>query len=261
MNDLRVTLVQTEQYWQDPEKNREQFARKLENPPKTDVILLPEMFPTGFTMEAEKCAESTNGSSVSWMKNWSHKHGIALTGSIITEEGGNYFNRMYWCPPDGKVEFYNKRHLFRMADEHHHYTPGRERKVVNYRGWRILLQVCYDLRFPVWSRSRNDYDAIFYVANWPTPRINAWDTLLRARAIENLCYVCGVNRVGSDGLDIPYDGHSVVIDPKGHTILEGPVREEWIKTTVLSKEELDRFRQKFPAYRDADEFILPQEEA
>ncbi|MEJ8801196.1 amidohydrolase [Pontibacter sp. H249] len=255
--DLRVTIVQTELHWQDAGANRNMFTEKLAAAaPATDLIVLPEMFTTGFSMNAEGLAEEAEGPTLAWMQQQAKQHKAVVTGSVMVKEGEAYFNRLYWVRPDGSYAKYDKKHLFRMAKEHHTYTSGQEKLVVNLNGWNICPLVCYDLRFPVWSRnSNNAYDLLLYVANWPKVRSNAWSTLLQARAIENLAYVVGVNRVGTDGNNHPYSGNSAIVHPKGYHLLETS-EVEGIHTIMLSKKELDDFREAFPAHLDADAFSL-----
>jgi len=233
------------------------FAEKLAAAaPKTDLIVLPEMFSTGFSMDAPALAEQPEGETLQWMREQAAAYDAVVTGSIIVQENGQYFNRLYWVRPDGSYAQYNKRHLFRMAQEHHTYTPGSERLTVELKGWKICPLVCYDLRFPVWSRNTGDrYDLLLYVANWPKVRSLPWRTLLQARAIENVAYVVGVNRIGTDVNNHPYSGDSAIIHPKGHKLLE-TTEQESILTIELSKQELLDFRETFPAHLDADEFEL-----
>ena len=255
--DLRVTIVQTDLHWHDATANRNMFAEKLAAAaPKTDLIVLPEMFSTGFSMDAPALAEQPEGETLQWMREQAAAYDAVVTGSIIVQENGQYFNRLYWVRPDGSYAQYNKRHLFRMAQEHHTYTPGSERLTVELKGWKICPLVCYDLRFPVWSRNTGDrYDLLLYVANWPKVRSLPWRTLLQARAIENVAYVVGVNRIGTDVNNHPYSGDSAIIHPKGHKLLE-TTEQESILTIELSKQELLDFRETFPAHLDADEFEL-----
>ncbi|MBD1398105.1 amidohydrolase [Pontibacter sp. JH31] len=255
--DLRVTIIQTALHWQDASANRQMFSEKLAaNKPATDLIVLPEMFTTGFSMDAPGLAEEAEGPTLQWMKEEAARYSAVLTGSVIVKDGDNYFNRLYWVRPDGTHEHYNKRHLFRMAKEHHTYTAGKEKLLVELKGWSICPLVCYDLRFPVWSRNtQSQYDLLLYVANWPKPRANAWSTLLQARAIENLSYVVGVNRVGTDGNGHPYSGDSAIIHPKGYHLLETH-EVEGVHTVTLSRQELTDFREAFPAHLDADDFTL-----
>jgi omega-amidase len=255
--DLRVTIVQAALHWQDAEVNRTMFAEKLAaTSPATDLIVLPEMFTTGFSMEASQLAEEAEGPTLQWMREQAAKHQAVITGSVMVQEKENYFNRLFWVRPEGTYEHYDKRHLFRMAKEHHTYTLGTDKLLVELNGWNICPLVCYDLRFPVWSRNKDSqYDLLLYVANWPKPRSNAWSILLQARAIENLSYVVGVNRVGTDGNGNHYSGDSAIIHPKGYKLLE-TTEAEGIHTITLSKQELDDFREAFPAHLDADDFTL-----
>ncbi|WP_299822325.1 amidohydrolase [uncultured Pontibacter sp.] len=255
--DLRVTIVQTELHWQNAEDNRSMFSEKLAAAaPATDLIVLPEMFTTGFSMSAEALAEEADGPTLDWMRKEARTHHAVVTGSIIVREGGAYFNRLYWVRPDGTYATYDKKHLFRMAKEHQTYTPGQERLLVELNGWNICPLVCYDLRFPVWSRNTNNaYDLLLYVANWPKVRSQPWRILLQARAIENIAYVIGVNRIGTDGNQHPYSGDSAIIHPKGYHLLETS-ETEGIHTLTLSKKELEDFREAFPAHLDADNFSL-----
>lgn len=257
MQDLRVTLVQSMLHWEDAEANRAMFAQRLAPlAGTTDLVVLPEMFTTSFTMHSHDLAEQMDGDTLDWMRTQAVSLDTAIYGSVIIEDRGHYFNRGLFVTPDGTVTVYDKRHLFRMAGEDEHYAPGERRVVVQWRGWRILLQVCYDLRFPVFSRSRNDVDALLYVANWPEPRRFAWSSLLVARAIENLSYVVGVNRVGMDGKGIHYTGDSVVVEPRGRTIAMVAPGTEGVTTVTLDAAALQDFRAKFPAHLDADEFSL-----
>ena len=255
MQDLTVALIQEDLVWQDPAANRRLFADRLARLGAADLVVLPEMFTTGFTMAAAEHYESMAGPTVTWMGDQARRYGIALAGSVIIEDRGRYFNRLILVDADGGLQWYDKRHLFRMADEHTHYAPGQQRVIAGLAGWRVALQVCYDLRFPVFSRNRNDYDLLLYVANWPAARQTAWDTLLRARAMENLSYCVGVNRVGTDGAGIPYQGGSVILDYIG-VELASAGQAAAVVQAQLSAERLRRFRSKFPAHLDADEFCL-----
>ncbi|OKL41068.1 amidohydrolase [Pontibacter flavimaris] len=255
--DLRVTIVQTDLHWQDAEANRSMFSEKLAAAaPQTDLIVLPEMFTTGFSMTPEGIAEEADTTTLDWMKQEAQRHQAVLTGSVMVQEGGRFLNRLYWVRPDGTYATYDKKHLFRMAKEHHTYTSGKERLLVELKGWNVCPLVCYDLRFPVWSRNTdNAYDLLLYVANWPKVRRQPWSTLLQARAIENLAYVVGVNRVGTDSNDHAYSGDSAIIHPKGYHLLE-TAEVEGIHTVTLRKQELEDFREAFPAHLDADRFHL-----
>ncbi len=257
MRDLRVTIIQSMLHWEDAEANRRMFAERISGlHGATDLVVLPEMFTTGFSMNSDQLFESMDGPTVSWMKEQAEQMEVAIYGSIIIKENGHYFNRGLFVFPDGRVTSYDKRHLFRMAKEHAHFSPGRERVIVEYRGWRILLQVCYDLRFPVFSRNRGDHDLMLYVANWPEARRYPWSQLLLARAIENQSYVVGVNRVGMDGKGIHYTGDSVIIDMKGGLLAACEPATEQAVTSTLEHQELSLFREKFPADLDADAFEL-----
>lgn len=229
-------------------------------PDKTEIVVLPEMFSTGFSMQPKLFAETMEGETVEWMKRVSSENGIVLTGSMIAEENGHYFNRLVWMLPNGQFGYYDKRHLFAYAGEHAEYTAGNKRLIASVKGWKINLQVCYDLRFPVWARQQTqngmpEYDLLIYVANWPEKRSHAWKTLLCARAIENQCYVVGVNRVGNDGNNIYHSGNSLVIDPLGQ-VLYHMADEEDVNTITLSKEKLAEVRTRFPFLNDADGFTI-----
>ncbi len=256
MSALNVSLVQSDLAWHDPERNRTQLGRCIERVASTsDVIVLPEMFTTGFSMDAASLAEPMSGPSVTWLRAQAEASDAAVCGSLIVVEDGHYFNRFCWATPDGELRTYDKRHLFRMAGEDEHYASGEQRCTVDFRGFRILPLICYDLRFPVWSRNTQEYDLMIVVANWPTPRRNAWQTLLRARAIENVSYVAGVNRVGEDGNGVPYGGDSAVIDYLGNPLASLAEVETQVSVT-LDRERLLRFRERFPFHLDADRFAL-----
>jgi len=255
---LRVTLVQQPLVWHDAGANREHFDALLAPlPGQTDVIVLPEMFTTGFSMDVEQFAEEAGGPTSGWLQQKARDLRAAITGSVMTRDGDHFYNRMFWAEPDSPLRHYDKRHLFRMANEHQRFTPGNDSLTVTWRGFRICLQVCYDLRFPVFSRRRPqlEYDVLIYSANWPAPRRQAWQTLLKARAIENLSYVVGVNRVGTDGKNLPYAGDSVAHDFLGDTLaqLGG---EPAVITVELDLPSLRAFRDRFPAHLDADRFTL-----
>jgi len=258
MKNLKTTIIQTTLHWQNREANLKMFEDKINSiSEETDLIILPEMFTTGFTMEAEDNAENDDF-TLSKIKNWASSKNAAICGSVIVEENNKYFNRLYFVKPDGSFKKYDKRHLFRMAGEDKNYSAGEKRLIVEYKGWKICPLICYDLRFPVWSRNiNNEYDLLIYVANWPAPRSMAWQTLLRARATENLAYCIGVNRVGEDNNGMDYCGNSSIIDFKGYSIFENE-KEEVIHTEILSKQDLDNFRNKFPAHLDADLFSITE---
>jgi predicted amidohydrolase len=256
MSTLNVTIVQADLYWHEPERNLSAFSKMLvQRDEPTDLYVLPEMFSTGFTMHAEAHAERMDGRSVSWMAETAQKIGAAMCGSLIIEDDGNYYNRFILMRADGQPECYDKRHLFRLAGEHEHYAAGRELRTFDLNGWRIRPLVCYDLRFPVWSRNRDNYDLLVYVANWPDRRHLAWETLIRARAIENQAFVAAVNRVGTDGNDIHYAGGSAIIDYLGN-YLASFSSEPGLSSATLDMTALSEFRMKFPFHTDADAFTL-----
>ncbi len=257
MQDLTITLLQADLHWHQADANRAMFEEKIWQLPNAgDVIVLPEMFTTGFTMEGEKWAEPMNLTTFKWMRQMAAQTEALLLGSYIVNDGGRIYNRLIWMQPDGQFHTYDKRHLFRMANEDKHYSAGKERLIAEWKGWKICPLICYDLRFPVWSRnSKLEYDLLLYVANWPQARVSAWDALLKARAIENLCYTAGVNRIGADGNDIPYNGHSAIIDPKGNYLAEPTGNEGFIQVS-LPADDLISYREKFPAHLDADSFHL-----
>ena len=252
---MKITLIQTDLLWNDPAGNRARFEQKIAEAGSADLIVLPEMFSTGFCTQPRLAAEPLGGETLPWMKRIAQKTDCALAGSVAVEENGNYFNRFYFVKPDGSVSQYDKRHLFTYGGEHKEFTAGDKRVIVEYKGWRILLQICYDLRFPVWSRNRNDYDLALYTANWPTPRVDAWSALLRARAIENLCYVAGINRTGTDP-NCSYCGKSALLDFKGQTLADVEPGKEVLLSAELDADALRAFRKNFPALQDADRFSL-----
>lgn len=253
-NNLKIAGLQANLAWHNPEANRKNFSHKIKNlEAAVDLIILPEMFATGFSMEPQNLADT--GATVSWMKKEAAKAGAALAGSLMVEENGNYYNRFYFVSPKGDVHFYDKRHRFTLAGEHKVYERGKDLKIVEYLGWKIALQVCYDLRFPVFSRNTQDYDLVIYVANWPAKRIFAWDTLLKARAIENMSYCIGINRVGQDGNGLDYNGHSVILDSLGATLAFSENIENTLVTT-LTKEHLKKTRSAFNFLADRDLFAL-----
>jgi len=258
MQDLRVTTVQTNLIWNDVQANLYNIEEKiwsLSN--QTDLILLPEMFTTGFTMEVNKLAEHPNFTTFRWMKQMAAQTNAVICGSYMVAENHQYFNRLVWMQPDGKFEKYDKKHLFRMADEHNYFTAGNKKLIVDLKGWKINPMICYDLRFPVWCRNTlgNQYDIAIFLANWPQKRALHWNTLLQARAIENLSYTIGVNRVGDDGKGIHYAGDTSIIDMKGEIIYTQSEIEE-IKTIILNYENLLSYRNAFPANLDADSFEI-----
>lgn len=252
---MRLLLLQADIKWQSPDRNRDNAGKLIGDTPDADLIILPEMFTTGFCTSPEGAAEPAGTETLDWMRATAHKTCAAVAGSVAVEDGGRYYNRFYFVKPDGSYAAYDKRHLFSFAGEHNEYTPGRERVIVEHAGFRILLQVCYDLRFPVFSRNRGDYDMALYVASWPMPRIGAWNTLLRARAIENQCYVAGVNRVGKDPL-CEYVGGTALIDFLGNDVAAAKPGLETAVRGEADIEALEAFRLKFPALDDADSFEM-----
>jgi omega-amidase len=261
MQDLKITIIQSELFWEDSTKNLDQFSKKISSINEaTDLILLPEMFTTGFTMNAKTCAEEMDGKSVAWMKATAKEKKCVITGSLIISENGNYYNRLIWMKPDGTNERYDKHHLFPLAEEQKTYSAGNKKIITEINGWKICPLVCFDLRFPVWNRrtKQEDYDLLLFVANWPERRIHAWKQLLIARAIENQSYVAGVNRIGNDGNMIYHSGHSAVIDFKGEQLSKTKPGEESIETILLNKQTMMDFRKNFPFAEDADEFIIRQ---
>lgn len=266
MADLSISLIQTFLHWEQKEKNLTQLEERIATlRGTTHVVVLPEMFSTGFSMKPELLAETMDGPSLQWMKETARQNKVVLTGSLIIEEDGHYYNRLLWVLPNGQYGYYDKRHLFAFAGEDQHYTAGLKRLIASVNGWKINLQVCYDLRFPVWARNKvevkdeeelvPEYDLLIYVANWPQRRSLAWKTLLQARAIENQCYVVGVNRVGEDGNGINHSGDSRVIDPLGEVLYEKSDEED-VFTVTLQKETLEEVRRKFPFWRDGDDFEI-----
>lgn len=263
MKDLHVSLIQSYIHWEDIDKNLEHFSNKInEINSGSDLILLPEMFPTGFTMNTQEMAQDMNGKVVKWLLKKAREKKAIIAGSVIVEEDNKYYNRLIAAKPDGKLDYYDKRHLFRMAEEHNYFSAGNQKTIINVEGWKINLLVCYDLRFPIWSRNtfkkKSDteaeagYDACIYVANWPEARVSAWNTLLKARSIENQCYTLGVNRIGEDGSGVKYNGSSQIVDPKGEAIIKTEYHKEDVLQARLSYEELSSFRKKFPVGLDAD---------
>lgn len=256
MSTLNVTIIQADLHWHDAAANRRLFDDAIGGiAGATDLIVLPEMFSTGFTMDARSQAEPMHGESMQWMRDQAEARQAAVCGSLIIEVDEQYFNRFILMRPDGRFECYDKRHLFRLANEDHYYSAGNTPVIFELNGWRVCPLVCYDLRFPVWSRNQNHYDLLLYVANWPSRRHHAWQTLIRARAIENQAYVAAVNRCGTDGNDLPYLGGSAILDYLGQDLAdlgEAPGHA----SQQLSLEDLRTFRDRFPFYRDADRFEL-----
>ena len=251
MNDLTITLYQQDIVWADPEANRRHVAEALASAPQSDIFVVPETFTTGFGNHMAALAEATDGPTLQWAQQMAAKHNTLFVGTWIVRDGDCCYNRLHWVYPDGTYGTYDKAHTFRPSGEHDQIARGTERKVFEYKGWRIKPAVCYDLRFPKWLRNDNmDYDLLLVCANWPGSRHEAWTTLLKARAIENLCYVLGCNRMGLDGHDGEYSGHSTIIDYKGFAIVQTTACETISAT--LDMKRLDAFRQKWPLYLDFD---------
>ncbi|NDV78273.1 amidohydrolase [Dysgonomonas sp. 511] len=252
---MNILLVQTDIRWQMPEDNRIAAQKIINTSPQADIIILPEMFTTGFCMAPEGVAEEADTVTLQWMQAIAREKDAAVCGSVATVDNGKFYNRFYFVQPDGEYSVYNKKHLFSYAGEHEEYEAGQQRVIVKYKRVRILLQICYDLRFPIFSRNRDDYDMAIYVANWPTSRLEAWNTLLKARAIENVCYVAGVNRTGNDPSNA-YSGGTALINYLGqHIVAAQPDKEEAVLGEI-NMEELEGFRKKFPVLKDADNFTL-----
>ena len=254
-NSPKISLLQTALVWENPAENRRQLAAQMTVLEATDLVVLPEMFSTGFSMASARLAETMTGPTVTWMREQAESLNAAVCGSLIISADGHCYNRFVWMPADGNVEYYDKKHLFRMSSEQQHYSSGTRRCVVQWKGFRLCLQVCYDLRFPVWSRNQNDYDMLLYVANWPAPRRQHWRSLLQARSIENQCYVVGVNRLGTDGIDINYAGDSLLFDFNGEPLID-LLDTPGSATVAVNLESLRRYRETFPAWLDADGFDL-----
>lgn len=253
---MKIALLQISLEWENPTLNKSIIEDKIrKNCSGVDLVVLPEMFTTGFTMNAALLAEDFNGPTLDWLKTLATQMNLAITGSFIVRENQNFYNRLVFVHPDGKVDFYDKRHLFSLAKEDQIFTAGSDKLIVNYKGWKICPLICYDLRFPVFSRNSENYDLLIYVANWPDVRVSAWDALLKARAIENMCYTIGVNRVGVDGNDYPYTGHSCALDYLGHEYNQQTEFEEVILVTLDINKQLSA-REKFGFLNDQDRFKL-----
>lgn len=257
--DIKLSILQLDLIWENASSNLEKIdslvAGKLDN---TDVLIMPEMFTSGFTMTPSAIAESMTGESVGWMKKRAREWNVVLGGSLVIKEKEQNFNRFLWVAPNGDIQYYDKRHLFRMGEENQYYSSGKQKLITRLGKWRFRPLVCYDLRFPVWSRNRSDYDVLLYVANWPASRRHVWKSLLLARALENQSYVVGVNRIGKDGNGISYSGDSMIIDPRGNMLSKTQPNTESFETVSLSLNELIDFREKFPVSMDADEFMLTE---
>ena len=256
-DQLKIALVQSDLIWENPEQNRINFSKKLDDISESvDVIVLPEMFTTGFTMNAKAVAETMQGATVVWMKHMAVKLGAALVGSVVITEEDKFYNRLLFVEPSGKVTAYDKKHTFTLVGEEKTYTSGTKKVIVNYKGWKICPLICYDLRFPVWARNTKDYDVLIYVANWPKPRISAWDTLLKARAIENMSYCVGVNRLGVDGVAIEYSGHSAAYNVLGNQMTSIQPHQEQIEMVTLEKQHIQKYRNAFKFLDDRDNFTF-----
>lgn len=253
---MTIALLQTNLLWENPLENRKAIEKQLLNVSElVDLIVLPEMFTSGFTMNPKAVAETMQGETIGWLQKIANEKNTAITGSLVIEENGNYYNRMVFVFPNGTMQHYDKRHLFTLAGENNQYSAGKDKVIVSFKGFKICLQVCYDLRFPVFSRNIEQYDVLIYVANWPKIRVNAWDILLKARAVENMCYVLGVNRIGFDGNNHEYNGHSQVIDELGNYTIE-PFDNNEVKVVYLNKEEMLENRKKLNFLSDKDTFEL-----
>ncbi|WP_310559336.1 amidohydrolase [Flavobacterium sp.] len=253
---MKIALIQSSLFWENPKANRNLFEEKINAiNEKVDLIVLPEMFTTGFTMNPELVFETMQGETIMWLQSLAKVKSSAITGSLVIKENGNFYNRLVFVFPSGEIQFYDKRHLFTLAGEDKVYTSGNQKLIVEYKGWKICPLICYDLRFPVFARNTEDYDLLIYVANWPKPRINAWDILLKARSVENLCYTIGVNRIGLDDNNFEYVGHSQAADFLGNYVLE-PQETEGVFIVELNKEKLLETRSKLGFFNDRDSFEL-----
>lgn len=256
-DQLKVALIQSDLVWENPEQNRVNFSKKFESlPASIDLIVLPEMFSTGFTMNPKHIVESMHGDTVNWMLQMASKYNTAIMGSLVVTEDGNYYNRLLFVDALGNISFYDKKHTFTLVGEDKVYMAGRNRLIIDYKGWKLCPLICYDLRFPVWARNTDNYDVLLYVANWPSTRVNAWDALLKARAIENMSYCIGVNRVGVDGVEIAYSGHSAAYDVLGHIMTNIPEAKEHIEIITLEKQHIHKYRTKLKFLDDRDQFTL-----
>ncbi|PTX63970.1 putative amidohydrolase [Kordia periserrulae] len=254
---LKVALVQTNLVWEHPAENRQQLAKKIDAITETvDIIVLPEMFTSGFTMNPKAVAETMGGETIRWLKNTAKTKNVAITGSLVITENNNYYNRSVFVLPSGEVKTYDKKHTFTLAGEHKVYTAGTSKTIIDYKGWKICSLICYDLRFPVWARNVENYDVLLYVANWPKPRVNAWDALLKARAIENMSYCIGVNRVGLDANSNEYSGHSAAYDVLGEKLTNIPSNQEATEIVTLTKAHIATYRNKLKFLDDKDAFTL-----
>ncbi len=253
---MKIAIIQTSLFWENPTENRKQFKSKIESILEPiDLIVLPEMFTSGFTMHPENIAETINGETISLLKLLAKSKNCAITGSLVIAANNHFYNRMVFIFPDGNLEFYDKKHLFSLAGEHKKYSKGNSKKIITFRGFKICLQICYDLRFPVFSRNTDNYDLLIYCANWPKTRINAWNILLKARAVENMCFVVGVNRIGTDNNNLVYTGQSQIIDCLGNYLIE-PQNIEGVFTVNLNLDEMKNSREKLKFLDDKDDFTI-----
>ena len=256
-DQLNLTIIQSDLIWENPEENRILFSKKIESiSKKTNLIILPEMFTTGFTMNASTLAEEENGATLKWMQTEAKNKNCAMTGSVIISEKGNYYNRLFFVYPSGEYKTYNKRHTFTLAGEDKTFSSGKKHLVIDFLGWKFCPLICYDLRFPVWARNTQNYDVLLYVASWPKKRILAWDSLLKARAIENMSYCVGVNRTGTDANNHQYNGHSAVYDVLGEQVSTANFEEEFVETIVLQKSHIEKNRTHLQFLNDRDDFNL-----
>jgi len=255
---MRISLIQSDIVWANKAENLRLFEQKISTlAGKSDLAVLPEMFTTGFCTNALHLAETTHDETVQKIQYWTSTYQLSIAGSFMVKENDQYFNRGFLALPDGTIHFYDKRHLFRMGNEHRFFTPGNTRLILPYLGWNICLQICYDLRFPVWNRNlNNEYDLLIIAANWPTVRIHDWEVLLAARAIENQAYVCGVNRIGRDGEGITYSGQSLLLDARGNIIQQIEADKDAIYTTQINLQEVKKVRENFPVWKDADNYRI-----
>ena len=256
-SELHIVGIQANLVWENPKENLTYFEEKIKDLSKeTDLVVLPEMFTTGFTMHPENVAETMDGNTVSWMKRMASKRQIAITGSLVIEDDKNYYNRLVFVHPSGEIETYNKRHSFTLTGEDKVYTSGNKKLIVDYKGWRICPLICYDLRFPAWSRNTENYDLLIYMANWPVKRIKAWDMLLKARAIENMSYTIGVNRTGKDANEYDYSGNSLIVDYLGEELSKLNKNEAGIIMATLAKTDQDKIRENLGFLNDKDSFTI-----
>ncbi|GAA3634033.1 amidohydrolase [Flavivirga jejuensis] len=256
-DELKIALIQSDLVWENPKQNCENFSKKIKNLPEAvDLVILPEMFTTGFTMNAKDVAETMDGDTVAWMRSTALKTNAVIIGSLVILEEKNYYNRLLFVEPSGAIQHYDKRHTFTLVGEDKIYTAGTKKLIIDYKGWKICPLICYDLRFPVWARNTEDYDVLLYIANWPKPRVSAWDALLKARAIENMSYCIGVNRVGVDGVNSDYSGHSAVYDVLGNIITSMEPSKEQAQIVTLEKRHIQAYRNKLKFLNDRDLFTL-----